>query len=85
MPCRDYDTEREATLLNVILRALKHKRPRVQYNDPTTLTEKTILRKRHRDAVEYLETYGLGVEQATDAEMAAVEDDFQRVVNILEA
>lgn len=67
---RDYNTN-EDTLINAILRTLKHKRPRAPYNDPTTVAEKAILRKEYRAAIDYFATCGRGGARGSDQEAEA--------------
>lgn len=80
---RDYNTD-EGTLMNAILRALRHKRPRAPHNNATTTAEKTILRKRFRAAIDYLETCGRGVAHGSDQEVEAADNVFQKLMNALE-
>lgn len=80
---RDYNTEQD-TILNGILRTLKHKRRPIPHNDPTMAVEKGILRKRHRDAIEYLETCGRGLAGATNQEAQTGESVVRNLLEVLE-
>ncbi|KAK5198018.1 hypothetical protein LTR99_009435 [Exophiala xenobiotica] len=80
---QDYNTD-EDSLMNTILRTLKHKRPRAPYNDPTTAAEKEILRKRYRAAIDYLETCGRGVAQGSDQEVEAADNVYQNLIDTME-
>jgi hypothetical protein len=74
---------------------VKAKRPRAPFNDPATQAEKNILKQRHRDIIEYIETYGLGLGHArgqVDGEndqgekglQQGLEDVFNGAMNILD-
>ncbi|KIW19171.1 hypothetical protein PV08_03464 [Exophiala spinifera] len=83
---QDTDTD-ENTALHLILRTMRHKRPRVNMYDGSSRAEeaeKELLRKEHRAIIDYVETCGLGIERATPEEVAAANELYERVVNMLE-
>jgi hypothetical protein len=66
--------------MNVILRAVKHKRPAVSPADPSNFHEKNFHRLQLRQMIGYLEDIG---EVPTEEENKVVEEYTHRALNIL--
>lgn len=79
---QSYDTSAN-TLMDRILVQLVDRRPATPLADPTSHEEKLLVKRRIREAIEYVETEGRGAHHATAEEINRVDDLAERASAIV--
>lgn len=77
-----FDTS-QYTVMNAILKGIAHRRPPPPFVDPSSHQEKLLLKRRVREAIEYIEAEGRGAQHVTPEEYTAISDLTVRAMNIV--